>query len=79
MMSSLEKSNWDLRDKLEKLKIETLILQRRQDPIDLETAGKTNAAIKESELVIIEQCGHFPWTEKSSDFYKAVYSFMQRG
>lgn len=78
MMTSLYTSGWNIKDDLSKLKLNTLIIQGRQDPIDLETARQINSAIKSSELIIIERCGHFPWIEKPEEFYDAVNMFMTK-
>lgn len=78
MFSSLEKEKWNIKSGLEKLKVRTLIIQGRQDPMDLETAREINAAIKGSELLIIEKSGHFPWIEKPTEFYKGVMDFLNK-
>ncbi len=76
VIGSLGKNNWDLKSRLEQLNIKTLIIQGRQDPIDLETARDIHNAIKGSRLVVIERCGHFPWIEQPAAFYEAVRGFL---
>lgn len=78
MGESINRIKWDLRDELKKNSIETLIVQGRQDPIDLETARAIQSAIEGSELEIIEQCGHFPWIEQPVKFYEIVSAFLEK-
>jgi len=72
MVQSLFASHWDVSPRLRTINIPTLILQGRQDPIDLETARVTQVAIPNSKLVILEKCGHFPWIEQKEEFFKEV-------
>lgn len=74
--NALVKHHWDLKDKLSSTHVATLIIQGRQDPMDLETAWKINKAIPNSTLKIIEECGHFPWLEQGTQFYEAVQAFL---
>ena len=76
MVQSLFVAHWDIATKLKTLNIPTLILQGRQYPIDLETARVTQAAIPNSKLVILENCGHFPWVEQQAEFFGAVCKFL---
>ncbi len=77
MFGSLIRTNWNLKDNLTRLKnTKTLIVQGRQDPIDLETAIQINDAINGSQLKIIESCGHFPWIEKPEEFFSIINDFM---
>jgi len=76
IMGSLAASHWDLKEELSKLDISTLIIQGRQDPIDLETALKNQEALRNSELKIFEACGHLPWLEQPKQFYDAVQFFL---
>ena len=78
MIGGLGKSNWDLKSQLEKIEVPTFIVQGRQDPIDLQTAREINMAIKNSELQVIEKCGHFPWIEQPEHFYQLIRDFMAR-
>lgn len=73
---SLSVGHWDLSKKLKTLNCPTLILQGRQDPIDLQTAGMIKTHIKGSRLKVIEQCGHFPWLEQPKIFYGSISSFL---
>lgn len=76
MKESMNTMKSNIEDELDKINVETLIVQGRQDPIDLETARVIQSAIKKSELAIIERCGHFPWIEQPIEFYQLVNTFL---
>ena len=75
---SLAAAHWDLSEKLKALKCPALILQGRQDPIDLQTAEMIKTKISGSQLQVIEQCGHFPWLEQPKIFYPSISSFLAK-
>lgn len=77
MNLSMRKAKWDLKQDLEKLNINTLIIQGRQDPVGIETANLTNETIKDSKVFIIESCGHFPWIEQPDVFFKTISEFLE--
>lgn len=67
---------FDLRPKLEKLRIQTLIIHGRQDPIPLWTAEQTYNTLPNAEMVVIDNCGHVPYAEKPQEFFEAVRAFL---
>ncbi len=71
-----EMLNYDLRPALGQLQIPTLVLQGRQDPVDLEIADETRAAIPLARLAIIERAGHFSWLEQPEVFAQDVIDFL---
>lgn len=66
----------DLFPNLKKLNIPTLIIHGKQDIVPVWTAKEINLAIKDSKLVILEDCGHFPYIERPNEFKKAVNLFI---
>jgi pimeloyl-ACP methyl ester carboxylesterase len=63
---------------LERVKIPTRIVWGREDRlVPLECAGLYQKAIRGSELVIIDNCGHAPQIEKPADFVKTALEFLQ--
>lgn len=75
----LEKAmpSFDLTPGLAKLHIPTLIVQGRQDPIDLGMAGEVRDAIPGAKLVVLERAGHFSWLENPTAFTAALDSFLK--
>ncbi|KAL7932830.1 alpha/beta-hydrolase [Trichoderma chlorosporum] len=68
----------DLYTGLEKVKARTLCLGCSEDPICSENVSRITAEhIAGSKLVIITECGHFPWIEKPDHFFAAVTEFLE--
>lgn len=64
----------DLRAGLEKVKAPVLVIHGKQDP--LESAAEVHATFPGSQLVLIENAGHFPWLEKPAEVYGPLQSFL---
>lgn len=61
---------------LKKITVPTLILYGDYDPLS-EIAGKDLANnITNSELVILKDCGHFPYIEKPALFFESIRRFV---
>lgn len=67
---------YDLTDQLAKLKCPTLIVQGVVDPMPMVTAERLNALIPHSQLMKMDQCGHFPFVEQPDAFFKGVEAFL---
>lgn len=68
---------------LDKVQARTLVITGREDNIcGWDTNGKRTAdAINEgkngtAELVVLSECGHFPWVERKEQFVDAVVQFL---
>jgi proline iminopeptidase len=72
-----EMLHYDMTSGLKQLRMPVLIVQGRQDPLDLEEAGRTRDAIPGAKLVILERCGHFAWLEKADQLRNALLEFLQ--
>lgn len=67
----------NLRDKLNKINVPTLIIWGKQDRLFLFcNAYYFENNIKNSKLVIFDKCGHFPNIEKPVEFNKIVTEFL---
>lgn len=64
----------DLRAGLEKVKAPVLVIHGKQDP--LESAAEVHATFPGSQLVLIENAGHFPWLEKPAEVYGPLEAFL---
>jgi proline iminopeptidase len=71
-----EYRQFDLTSDLRKLRIPVLILQGRQDPLDLEMAARTRDAIPGAKLIILERCGHFAWLEAADQLRHSALEFL---
>ncbi|NIM49310.1 MAG: alpha/beta fold hydrolase, partial [Gemmatimonadales bacterium] len=59
----LAAAGFDLAPQLRRLDVSALIIIGRQDIVGEATAYEIHNALRDSELVFFEECGHFPWIE----------------
>ncbi|MEK7729451.1 MAG: alpha/beta fold hydrolase [candidate division KSB1 bacterium] len=75
---SKEMATYDLYPQLATLQVPTLILYGEAESLPAEAMHKLHKSIKDSELVILKYCGHFPFIEAPQDFVVNVKSFLNR-
>ncbi|KAJ3538536.1 hypothetical protein NM208_g5869 [Fusarium decemcellulare] len=64
-------------DQLDKVQAKTLMIFSRDDPITTPIHGiVTKKGIMNSELVVYEKCGHFPWMEKKEETLADIVRFF---
>ena len=68
---------YNLLSELKAIKCPTLIIHGNEDVMPLISSEHIHEAIRSSELVRIEDCGHFPFVEKPEAFFKAIDSFLK--
>lgn len=74
---SQEKLN--LEENLDKIEIQTLIIWGEFDKvIPVEIGYELNKLIKNSELKIINKCGHVPHEEKPNEFLEILFEFLRK-
>lgn len=68
---------WLFVDNLEKLSLPALIIWGKNDRlIPLEHGLKAHELIKDSKLVVFDECGHMPHIEKPREFNKVLMEFL---
>lgn len=66
-------------DRLQEIKIPTLIVHGEKDRIvPLECACQAHKLIKDSQLHVIADCGHWPQREKYEEFNRVLFPFLVR-
>lgn len=78
MIRDAWKPNFDLTKKLANLKVPTLVIHGMQDTIPLSSAKEISSSIPNSQLITINNCGHFPYIEKPYEMFSAIDSFMSK-
>lgn len=69
----------NLSDKLDKIKVPTLIIWGKNDIVTPPFVGeKFNDLIKGSELFFLEECGHAPMMEKPDEFNRILGDFLNK-
>lgn len=67
----------DQHDDLQKLKIPTLIIHGESDVIPMSAANSMAHSIRGSKLVVLKNCGHFPYIEQPTQWLDAVERFLK--
>jgi pimeloyl-ACP methyl ester carboxylesterase len=63
---------------LSKIAAPTLIINGKQDKIITPVSAQiTKSAIKNSRLVLLDGCGHFPFAEQPQQSASAILSFVK--
>jgi len=63
--------------RLHEITVPTLIVQGAQDTaVPLAYAQRAHALIKHSELLIMQECKHWPQREKPDEFNRIVANFL---
>lgn len=66
-----------LEDGLDSVEAQTLIMVGREDPFcSVRAANRAHVGIRGSSLVVLEDCGHFPWIEKREEFGVIVGRYL---
>lgn len=66
---------YDLHDQISELNIPTLIIHGDYDPIPIRAAQKIHNAMNGSQMVVIKDCGHFPFIEQPDQFFEIINNF----
>ncbi|MGQ9844866.1 MAG: alpha/beta fold hydrolase [Caldisericia bacterium] len=76
---TIANNNINLIDKLSNIETKTLIIWGEFDKvIPVESGIKLNKEIKNSELVILKECGHVPHEEKEVEFLEKIILFIEK-
>ena len=70
--------NYDIRDKVSKIEVPTLIIVGEKDKINLKASQYLNREIKGSELRIVSGSGHTVMVEKTEEFNQILEEFISR-
>ena len=71
-------TRWDITSALKKLSIPVLILYGRQDDQGEATFFLQKQCLKNSEVRVIEKCGHIMWEDQPAEFYKILTSYLTK-
>lgn len=73
-----EMLNYDVYEQLTAIRVPTLIIRGDVDPLPLEAVERIHESIATSQLVMMQNCGHFPFVEKPEEFFGVVEGFLKR-
>lgn len=75
--SSLGGLGPEIRRKLVSLRVPTLVLHGRHDPIPLEWAEELVAVLPAARLLVLEDSGHVPFVEQREETFAAIRGFLR--
>jgi len=75
-MASL--GQWDWRSSLSQVKVPALVIHGTLDPLPLEGAKGWASVLQNSQLLLLDGVGHFPYLEVPHQFFEAVNLFLER-
>jgi proline iminopeptidase len=68
---------YDIHDRLDAVDVPCLIVHGRQDPLPAQCSERIHEHLPESELVLIDRCGHFPYVERPDTLAAVFGGFMK--
>ena len=71
-------SKWDITADLKKLNIPALIVYGRQDDQGESTFFLQKECFRNSEVYVIEKCGHIIWEDQPKEFYRILMNYMTK-
>jgi proline iminopeptidase len=72
-------TKWDITSDLKKLNVPALIMYGRQDDQGESTFFLQKECLKNSEMYVIEKCGHIIWEDQPVEFYKILLNYLTKG
>ncbi len=78
MEKELFSNKWDYHNILSKIKVATLVIHGKQDPIPLWVADKICRHIPHAKQLTIDKCGHFPYIEQPKIFFESIHQFLNK-
>jgi proline iminopeptidase len=71
-------TNWDITNKLKKLRTPALIVYGRQDDQGESTFYLQKESLRFSEMYVIEKCGHQILDEQPAEFFTILMDYVKR-
>ena len=69
---------FDCTEELKVFKAPVLIIQGRQDIIPEEIGRHAHSVFPNSQLVVLENCGHYGWLDRPEAYYDRINDFIQK-
>ena len=72
----MQKIKFDCKKQLHTFGKPVLIIQGKQDIIELKTAQKAQEALSQSKLVLMDHCAHYGWLDRPDIYYPEIEQFI---
>lgn len=76
VFKNMRKINFNCAKGLQKLNTPVLIIQGKQDIVDISIAQRAHAVFQKSSIVILENCGHYGWLDQPKNYFKAINKYL---
>ena len=76
VFANMRAINFDCKESLKSFSNPTLIVQGKQDIVDLSTANLAKEVLPQSKLVLLDQCGHYGWLEQREEYFRILEQFL---
>lgn len=76
LWQDMQRIKFDCAEKLRKFKQPALIILGKNDILDIKTAEKAHAALPNSTLVLLDNCGHYGWLDREDAYFSAIRKFL---
>ena len=78
VFQDLQRIQYDCSEKLRSFSKPVLIIQGKQDIIEERTALRAHAVFQNSQLILLDSCGHYGWLDQKEAYLSAVYGFLEQ-
>ena len=75
--STLFARYFDLQPSLKELKLPTLLIHGDTDPVPVKAIENIHNSIENSQYVLLEKCGHFPYLEAPDPYFSSIENFLE--
>jgi len=76
--SDLRRINYDTKDLLRTFDKPVLIIQGKDDILNVSIAENAHRVLPNSKLVLLDDCGHYGWLDRKAAYFEAIYSFLDK-
>lgn len=73
---NLRKMNYDLREELRTFQKPVLVVGGKQDLVGESTAYEIHMTLPNSQLELINECGHYGWLDQPTQYFNILESFL---
>ena len=73
---NLHKIKFNVAEKVKDFEQKVLIIQGKNDIVDMATAEKIQKAFKNSSLVRLDKCGHYGWLDRPEQYFVEISKFL---
>ena len=76
VFQDLNRISFDCKPQLSTYKGPTLIIQGKEDIVELRTAQRAQQALPQAQIVLLVECGHYGWLDQEQEYFKTINSFL---